>query len=154
MDYRKIIIVGENNVCTSFMCEVTLRGLLIKKGVSEIEIVSRGLVVLFSEPVASLAAVVLTRHDYMIEDFRSAQLTEEDLESAGLVLTITDEQAERIRQDYAATTTCMSLGTFLDLDASIPNVSGGSREDYEHCFTIIEQLMEAVADRVMGELAL
>ncbi len=154
MDYRRIIFVGENNICSSFMCEVILRGLLDRKGITGIEVLSRGLVVLFSEPVAPMAADTLTRHGYVIEDFRSAQLTEEDMEEASLVLTMHEEQADRIRQDYHSSTTCMSLSTFLDLDASIPDVSGGTREEYDSCFEIIEQLMEAAADRVIGEMIL
>ncbi|MBQ9156970.1 MAG: hypothetical protein IJ137_09315 [Eubacterium sp.] len=154
MSYRKIIIAGENNVCSSFMAEVILRGLLKKKGVTEIDVVSRGLVVLFSEPVAPNAAKLLIERGYQIEDFRSAQLTEEDMDQADLVLALTDELADRIHQDYSSQTACMSLGTFLDVDASIPDVSEGTPEVYLDCFTAIEQLMEAVADRVIGELTL
>ena len=50
MAYRRIIIVGENNVTVSFLCEVILRGLLEKKNVAGVDVDSRGLVVLFSEP--------------------------------------------------------------------------------------------------------
>lgn len=154
MEYRRIIIVGENNICSSFMCEVVLRGLLKKKSISEIEIISRGLVVLFSEPVAPMAAAVLSRHGYLTDDFRSAQLTEDDMNRADLVLALTDGLSERIRQEYHSQTSCMSLSTFLDVDASIPDVQGGNEEDYERSFIVIEQLMEAVADRVIGELIL
>ena len=52
MDYRKIIIVGETNIGRSFMAECILRGILQKRNCQNIEVVSRGLVVLFSEPVA------------------------------------------------------------------------------------------------------
>lgn len=154
MGYRRIIIVGESNVSLSIMCEVILRGLLKKKNVTEIEIISRGLVVLFSEPVAPLAIAVLTGHGYVVEDFRSSQLTEKDMDEADLILTLTDELAERVHESYASSTTVMSLGVFLDVDASMPDVSGGTIEDYEKCLLILEQLMEAVADRAIGELTL
>ena len=39
-----------------------LRGLLKKKNVSETEVLSRGLVVLFSEPVSPMAVAVLRHH--------------------------------------------------------------------------------------------
>lgn len=154
MAYRRIIIVGENNVSVSFMCEVILRGLLKKKNVTEIDIISRGLVVLFSEPVAPLAITVLEKYGYVIEDFRSSQLTEKDMDEADLILALTDDLASRVHESYPSSTTVMSLGVFLDLDASIPDISGGSLEDYEKCFLILEQLMEAVADRIAGELTL
>ena len=59
MDYRKIIIVGETNIGRSFMAECILRGILQKRNCQNIEVVSRGLVVLFSEPVAPGAAKIL-----------------------------------------------------------------------------------------------
>lgn len=40
MDYRKIIIVGENNIGRSFMAECILRGILQKRNCQNIEVVS------------------------------------------------------------------------------------------------------------------
>ena len=100
MDYRKIIIVGETNIGRSFMAECILRGILQKRNCQNIEVVSRGLVVLFSEPVAPGAAKILREKGYSIENFRSAQLTEEDLASADLVLTITKGLAEQIKESF------------------------------------------------------
>ena len=62
MGYRKIVIIGENNLCRSFMAEVTLKGLIKKKNITDIEVISRGLVVLFSEPVSPMAVEILGRH--------------------------------------------------------------------------------------------
>ena len=100
MDYRKIIIVGENNIGRSFMAECILRGILQKRNCQNIEVVSRGLVVLFSEPVAPGAAKILREKGYRIEDFRSSQLTDEDLASADLVLAITKGLAEEIKESF------------------------------------------------------
>ena len=134
MDYRKIIIVGENNIGRSFMAECILRGILQKRNCQNIEVVSRGLVVLFSEPVAPGAAKILREKGYRIEDFRSSQLTDEDLDEA---------------------TSCMSIGTFIDTtetEERIPEVTEENQETYQTCFDILEPLMEAVADRIIGEL--
>ena len=155
MDYRKIIIVGENNIGRSFMAECILRGILQKRNCQNIEVVSRGLVVLFSEPVAPGAAKILREKGYSIENFRSAQLTEEDLASADLVLTITKGLAEQIKESFdVQTASYMSIGTFIDIDTEerIPEVTEENQETYQTCFDILEPLMEAVADRIIGEL--
>lgn len=154
MGYSKIIIIGENNLCRSFMAEVILRGLIKKRGISDIEVISRGLVVLFSEPVSPMAVSLLRRHGYEISDFRSSQLTEEDLESSDLALTMTEAQAEQVRTSFQAQTTCMSVGTFIDIEEEVPEVTKDTEETFEECFQTIETLMEAVADRVIGELLL
>ena len=154
MGYRKILIVGENNLCRSFMAEVILRGLLKKKNVSETEVLSRGLVVLFSEPVSPMAVAVLRHHGYEISEFRSSQLTEEDLESADLALTMTKTQPEQVRTNYEAQIACMSVGTFIDMEEEVPEVTEDTPEAFEKCFRSIESLMEAAADRIIGELLL
>ena len=154
MGYRKILIVGENNLCRSFMAEVILRGLLKKKNVSETEVLSRGLVVLFSEPVSPMAVAVLRHHGYEISEFRSSQLTGEDLESADLALTMTKTQAEQVRTNYEAQIACMSVGTFIDMEEEVPEVTEDTPEAFEKCFRSIESLMEAAADRIIGELLL
>ena len=147
MDYRKIIIVGETNIGRSFMAECILRGILQKRNCQNIEVVSRGLVVLFSEPVAPGAAKILREKGYSIENFRSAQLTEEDLASA-----------EQIKESFdVQTASYMSIGTFIDIDSTeaeekIPKVTEEDPETYQQCFDILEPLMEAVADRIIGEL--
>ena len=126
MDYRKIIIVGENNIGRSFMAECILRGILQKRNCQNIEVVSRGLVVLFSEPVAPGAAKILREKGYRIEDFRSSQLTDEDLASADLVLAITKGLAEEIKESFDEATSCMSIGTFIDTtetEERIPEVT-------------------------------
>ena len=90
-----------------------------------------------------------------IEDFRSSQLTDEDLASADLVLAITKGLAEEIKESFDEATSCMSIGTFIDTtetEERIPEVTEENQETYQTCFDILEPLMEAVADRIIGEL--
>ena len=111
MDYRKIIIVGENNIGRSFMAECILRGILQKRNCQNI--------------------------------------------SADLVLAITKGLAEEIKESFDEATSCMSIGTFIDTtetEERIPEVTEENQETYQTCFDILEPLMEAVADRIIGEL--
>ena len=141
------------------MAECILRGILQKRNCQNIEVVSRGLVVLFSEPVAPGAAKILREKGYSIENFRSAQLTERrscisrsgaDYYKKGL--------AEQIKESFdVQTASYMSIGTFIDIDSTeaeekIPKVTEEDPETYQQCFDILEPLMEAVADRIIGEL--
>ena len=89
---------------------------------------------------------------------RSAHLTEEDLASSDLVLTITKGLAEQIKESFdVQTASYMSIGTFIDIDSTeaeekIPKVTEEDPETYQQCFDILEPLMEAVSDRIIGEL--
>lgn len=150
MAYRKVLIVGESNVCRSIMAEAILSKILETKGNTEIEVASRGLVVLFSEPVSPIAASVLVKHDYPIRKVRSDQFEAEDT-SADLILTLTDGIAARLRETYNPQNTCMSIGTFTDTEGPTVELTE-NEESYEESFSILEPLMEEVAWRLLSEL--
>ena len=153
MNYHRIIIVGETNLIRSFMAGVILRGLLQKNSGEPIKVFSRGTVVLFSEPVAPKAAAVVTRHGYDIKDFRSSQISQEDINSADLVLAMNQYIYEYLKSDYdISQTSCMSISTFLGIEANVPAIKEDTEEAYESCFTSIEQLMEAVAEKIIVEV--
>ncbi len=65
---------------------------------------------------------------------------------------MTKEQAEQVRTNFKAQTTCMSVGTFIDIEEEVPEVTEDTPEAFEKCFQSIESWMEAVADRIIGEL--
>lgn len=151
MSYHKVIIVGEQNVRRSVMAEAVLKAILAKRGASDIQVISRGQVVLFSEPVSERAVKILHDHGYTDVKDRSAQLSEEDLESADLVLTLDNSLAEQVKENYEAQVSCMSIGTFVDAEDSLVEVTD-EEESFLKCFHETEQLMEAAADRLIGEL--
>ena len=158
MKYQKIIVVGEMNVARSFLGETVLRGILAAKGFTQIEVISRGLVVLFSEPVSLSVLNILKKYNYEIETFRSTQLTREDVMSAQLILTVTKEQAQSIKEQYITEdmdVTCVFLGDFVPSGAEVPYLNKDAGEDTEEAFEIyfsqMEKLMEKVADRIIEE---
>ena len=89
-------MVSTNNTCRSFIAESLLRQLLLDAHQKNIEVISRGLVVLFPEPVHVKAAdMVIQKCGIESLDFQSAQLTQEEVEQSDLILTMTEEQKEK-----------------------------------------------------------
>ena len=82
---KKIIMVSTNNTCRSFIAESILRQYLLDADQKNVEVISRGLVVLFPEPVHVKAAdMVIKTCGIESLDFRSAQLTQEEVEESDL----------------------------------------------------------------------
>ena len=80
---KKIIMVSTNNTCRSFIAESILRQYLLDADQKNVEVISRGLVVLFPEPVHVKAAdMVIKTCGIESLDFRSAQLTQEEVEES------------------------------------------------------------------------
>ena len=98
---KKIIMVSTNNTCRSFIAESILRQYLLDADQKNVELISRGLVVLFPEPVHVKAAdMVIKTCGIESLDFRSAQLTQEEVEESDLILTMTEEQKDKILEEY------------------------------------------------------
>lgn len=78
MDYRKIIIVGENNIGRSFMAECILRGILQKRNCQNIEVVSRGLVVLFKDEYDTKLKRIDKEAEQILSDARKKAMQREN----------------------------------------------------------------------------
>ena len=92
MAYNKIIFVAQTGPCREAMAAGILSDFSLKHPV---EILSRGLVVQFQEPMNQKAEAVLISNGINMENYVSRQLTEEDLTEDTLVLAMEDIQKER-----------------------------------------------------------
>ena len=65
-----------------------------------VEILARGLVVLFPEPLNQKAEAVMISNGINMDGFMSTQLTEEDFSEDALVLVMEHSQREKILEKY------------------------------------------------------
>ena len=150
-DYT-IILVGENNLTRSILAEAILKKIFQQKNIENVNVISRGSIVLFSEPISPKASAVLYEHGCEDVSKRSTELTQEDIDNADLILTMSRSDTEHIRDHFEVNTTCMFLGTFIDMEEEIPDVAEDTKEGYEVCYELTKQAMEAAADRLILEL--
>ncbi|MBR5047990.1 MAG: hypothetical protein IKX76_07105 [Eubacterium sp.] len=151
-DYT-IILVGENNLTRSILAEAILKKIFQQKNIENVNIISRGSIVLFSEPISPKASAVLYEHGCEDVTRRSTELTQEDVDGADLILTMSTSDTDHIREHFdLSNTTCMFLGTFIDMEEEIPDVAEDTKEGYETCYQLTKQAMEAAADRLILEL--
>ena len=150
-DYT-IILVGESNLTRSILAEAILKKIFQQKNIENVNVISRGSIVLFSEPISPKASAVLYEHGCEDVSKRSTELTQEDIDNADLILTMSRSDTEHIRDHFEVNTTCMFLGTFIDMEEEIPDVAEDTKEGYEVCYELTKQAMEAAADRLILEL--
>ena len=100
MNPKNILIVGTNNTTRSYMAEAVFKRLCEEHGLEEVIVSSRGIVVLFPEPVNPRAAQAVGDAGFKLKEFQAVKLTEADVEDADLILTITLEEKERVLADY------------------------------------------------------
>ena len=144
-------MVSTNNTCRSFIAESLLRQLLLDAHQKNIEVISRGLVVLFPEPVHVKAAdMVIQKCGIESLDFQSAQLTQEEVEQSDLILTMTEEQKEKILEEYHGYKEIATLNEYASVEGAIIDPYGMEDDDYERCFEQIARLVKKIWEERLG----
>lgn len=135
MRYSKIIFVCTGGTCRSPMAASIFnnRKNTIKPEI-DIEVESRGLVVLFPEPYNPKMASVLKENNIEIVGNVATQLVEEDFSENTLIVTMSDNQKQRILNDFENPVNIYSIGEITESDEEIKDPYGGTVEDYTQCF--------------------
>lgn len=101
--------------------------------------ISRGLVVLFEEPIHPKTNVLLTQNGFDISGHgQSRQLQKEELTEDTLVLTMTLSEKVKLIEEFEHEENVFTLGEFVGEDTDMADPSGGGDEKYKECF---EQLL-------------
>ena len=96
--YDKIIFAAESGNCREIMAAAILKNLGLTWN---IEILARGLVVLFPEPLNQKAEAVMISNGLSTEGCMSSQLTEDDLQGNVLVLAMESKHRDKILELFA-----------------------------------------------------
>ena len=147
---KKIIFVSTNNPCRSFIAESVLRKYLKDAHRRDIQVESKGLVVLFPEPVHTKAADLVRKSGIEIVDFKASQLTQEDVETSDLILTMNDKQKEKVLEDYHGYKEVATINEYANHEGAVIDPYGMDDEDYEHCFVQITQLIHKIWNHKLG----
>ena len=115
-----------------------------------IEVRSRGLVVLFREPVNQKAEAVMISNGIRMDGYMSKQLTREDMGDACLVLTLNEKQKERINEEYPEQKLVYTLSEFSGVEDT-QNPYGGELTDYGRCFEQVEKMVKRTIARLRRE---
>ena len=139
--YGKIIFVCENGTTRAPMAEAIMKEYTLKYPV---EIESRGLVVLFPEPLNQKAEAVLISSGINMDDKMSRQIEESDLQEANLILTMEAAQKEKIFEEYqgAVQADVEVLTELVGDELEILNPYGGTLQSYGLCYETLNKTIQ------------
>ena len=141
--YDKLIFVSGSDTSTSPMAEAILQS---KYLLEDILIDSKGLVVLFPEPINPKAEAVLVSNGLTMKEHTSEPLSQDDFDDRTLILTMDYSQKEKILTDYASVKNLYALTEYIHQEGQVQDPYGGDLSDYGKCF---EQLMELITQLVV-----
>ena len=139
--YLRIIFVAEAGTCRAPMAAALLKEYTLKHPV---EVLARGLVVLFQEPLNQKAEAVMISNGVSTEGYVSTQLCDEDVDEDTLVLTMERSQCQKVL-DICANAKEENVCVLTELvgeELEIMNPYGGTLQSYGLCFETLRQTIK------------
>lgn len=143
--YNRIVFAAESGTSRAPMAAGILRGYSLKHPV---EILARGLVVLFPEPMNQKAEAVLISNGVSTEGFMSSQLTEEDFTEDTLVLVMEHAQLEKVFEKYKNATfeNVHVLTELVGDELEIMDPYGGNLQVYGLCYETLRKTVRKLVN--------
>lgn len=139
--YDKLIFVSNGDTCRGPMAAAIMRSKFLLAG---LKVESRGLVVLFPEPVNQKAEAILVSHGLSMKDYMARQLVQEDISERTLLLVMEDAQKQKIFQEHENVRNLYLLSEYVKKEKEIKAPVGGSLADYGACFELLERLINSL----------
>ena len=135
---ERIIFVGRSGTCREPMAMGILQDISLKY---DVEILARGLVVSFPEPMNGKAEAVLISNGITLENFTSKQLTNEDITPSTLILTMEEKQRQKVLQNFQNTNVenVYVLTGFVGDELEILDPYGGPLQAYGLCYETLRK---------------
>ncbi len=143
--YNKIVFVAESGTCREPMAAGILGDMGLQR---QIEIVPRGLVVLFPEPLNQKAEAVMISNGLPTEGYMSSPLTAEDLEGNTLVLTMESKQRQKLLEMFpeADPANVQVLTEYVGDELEIVDPYGGTLQMYGLCYETLLSSIRKLAN--------
>ncbi|MBQ2283107.1 MAG: phosphotyrosine protein phosphatase [Agathobacter sp.] len=137
-EYNRIIFVGQNASSRAPMAAGILNEFTLKHPV---EILARGMVVLFPEPINQKVEAVMISNGINPEGYTSVQLTQEDITEDTLVLVMEQGQRIKILEQFENVTeeNVQVLTEMVGDELEIINPYGGNLAAYGLCYETLRK---------------
>ena len=109
---------------------------------------SRGLIVLFPEPVNQKTEAIMKSAQMSLEKHFSCQLKQEDLQEDTLILTIEESHKKKILSEYQNIAEVYTLSEFTGVSMEIPNPYGQPLTAYGECYEMISELINKLTKKL------
>lgn len=150
---KRILLVCTGNICRSPLAEALLSHALRERGAPDVLVSSAGTGAWDGAPASEGAYLVGLERGLDLSGHRARLLTREVVEQADLVLTMARHHRERV-QELGGEGRVFVLGEYAGRaadDAEVSDPFGRDLDVYRQTCDELEQLIAAVADRLVGE---
>ncbi len=136
--FKRIVFVAESGTSRAPMAAGILGECALK---NKVEIVTRGLVALFPEPLNQKAEAVMISNGINLEGFMSSQVCDDDFDDDTLVLTMEARQRQKILESFphARPENVQVLTELVGDELEIIDPYGGTLQAYGLCYETLNK---------------
>lgn len=145
LEYSKILFVTDTDTSTGPLAAAILRHYLPLEKTVEID--SRGLAVLFPEPMNPKTVAIASAKGLTL-DRTSEQLVEEDFGTDALVFVLDETKKQNIYDDYSEAVNVYTLKEYINEAGSIINPDGGELADYAKVYDTLDEIIIKLANKL------
>lgn len=146
--YEQIIFVSTGNTLFSPLAEAIYRN---NAGKQMPKAISRGLVVLFEEPIHPKCNMLLSKNGFPISGHgQSRQIVAEDLKEQSLIITMTLSEKVKFAEKFGMAEDVYTLGEFVGVDVDLVLPPEAEDEKYQECFEEILFRINKLLEKLGG----
>lgn len=134
--YDRVVFVARSGTCREPMAAGILQDFMLKR---KIEVLARGLIVSFPEPMNQKAEAVLISNGINIADFVSMELSEADFSESTLVLTMETSHRDKVLNRFPNAQNVYVLTEFVGDELEILDPYGGALPAYGLCYETLRK---------------
>lgn len=144
-DYNKVVFVCDTGTARAHMAAEIMRR---EYTVGDLEILARGLVVLFPEPINEKAEAVMVSNGIDVTGLHAEPLTIEDSTPGSLIIAMTAEQKRKVSELLDRNRDIYTLKELTGEEGDVMDPYGGPLQGYGKCFEEIESLVKKLVNRI------
>ena len=141
LEYSKILFVTDDDTSAGPLAAALLKHYL---PLEQVDVDSRGLVVLFSEPM-NPKTVAIAASKGLDLNRSSMQLDASDFGEEVLVLVLDETKKQTVYDDYAEAVNVYTLKEYINESGSISNPDGGELSDYAKLYETLDEVIIKLA---------
>ncbi len=146
--YRRVVFVSESDNCRGPMAALLFRKQPL---LQEYVVMSRGLVVLFPEPVNQKAEAIVKSKQLTMAAYQTTGLAAEDITDDTLVLTMEERQKQKVREAFPQAEHVFTLPEFVEDGEEVPSPYGEPLVRYGETYELLEKLVKKLAEKLNEE---
>ncbi len=146
--YKRVIFVAGNGITRAPMAAEIYKTLEQE----ETEVLSRGLLVAFPEPLNQKTEAVMISNGITVTDYQAKELLDSEITEDTIIFVMEDSQRQKVldRYEHATEENTFVLTSFVDEELEIIDPYGGTLQTYGICFEMLKSTLTKVVEKLDG----